>query len=70
MRSVLPSVSDAVHMYSQTGGRLQDPHQVGIDPLTTVKHDIRQLAFFEKYPSFQTIFSRLVNGDSTMFRDA
>ena len=68
--SLLPSVMDAVQEYQQAGGHLRDPHQVGMDPLSPAKQKIRKQAFSERYTSFQAIFSALVNGDSTMFRNA
>lgn len=69
---LLPSVQDAVQLYEQQEGQLWDPYQVGSDPLkgNAYKYGVRQEAFLEKYPSFQEIFSKLVNGDSTTFRDA
>ena len=69
--SVVPSVTDAVHMYQQMGGgHLQDPHQVRRDPLCPAKQELCKVAFCGSYPSFETIFSSLVNGDTTMFRNA
>ena len=66
----LPGVSAAIQMYQQAGGNLRDPHSVGTDALTDVKRGIRNQVFSGRYPSFELIFSRLVNGDSTMFRNA
>ena len=68
---LLPSTTDAVQRYQQ-GGQLTDPWQVGKDPLegNAYKYGIRQEAFLEKYPSFQNIFSKLVNGDKTTFKQA
>lgn len=66
---LLPSVADAVQQYEQQGGHLREPYQVGSDPLegNAYKYGVRQEAFLEKYPSFQDIFAKLVNGDSTTF---
>ena len=44
--SLLPSVSDAVQDYHQAGGHLQDPHLVGIDPLGSIKQEIRGTSIF------------------------
>lgn len=69
---LLPSTTDAVQWYQQQGGQLTDPWQVGKDPLegNAYKYGVRQEAFLEKYPSFQNIFSKLVNGDETTFKQA
>lgn len=71
-QGVLPSVEDAVQHYEQQGGQLRDPYQVGSDPLegNAYKYGVRQEAFVDKYSSFQDIFAKLVNGDSTTFKDA
>ena len=68
---LLPSVNESVRQYEHhTGGHLTDPYQFGEDPLHTdsCKQTIRKQTFYEKY-SFDTIFSRLVNGDTNDFRD-
>ena len=68
--SDLPGVSAANQMYQQAGGNLRDPHSVGTDTLTDVERGIRKQVFSGRYPSFGLIFSRVVNGDSTTFRNA
>ena len=69
---LLPSTTEAVQRYQQQGGQLTDPWQVGKDPLegNAYKYGVRQEAFLEKYSSFQSIFSKLVNGDQTTFKQA
>jgi len=69
---LLPSTTDAVQQYQQQGGQLTDPWQVGKDPLdgNAYKYGVRHEAFLKKYPSFQDIFSKLVNGDQTTFKHA
>lgn len=69
---LLPSTTDAVQLYHQRGGQLTDPYAVGRDPLEADAHKlgIRHEAFYEKYPTFQDVFSRLVNGDSRVFKNA
>lgn len=66
----LPTAAEAVSLYQQNGGHLTDPYQFGCDPLNgdLSKVRLRQEAFSEKYPSFNEIFSKLVNGDSTCFQ--
>ena len=71
-QQLLPSPADAVQQYQQQGGQLTDPWQVGKDPLDgkAYKYGVRHEAFLGKYPSFQDIFSKLVNGDSSIFKHA
>lgn len=59
-----------VDEYEQNGGRLTDPYQVGADPLNgnTRMSQLRSQVFSEKFPSFNDIFSRLVNGDRSSFQ--
>ena len=66
----LPTTVEAVHQYGQNGGRLTDPYQVGADPLNgnTRMSQLRSQVFSEKFPSFNDIFSRLVNGDRSSFQ--
>ena len=66
---LLPSTTDAVQQYQQQGGRLTDPWKDSLDG-NAYKYGVRQEAFLEKYPSFQDIFSKLVNGDQTTFKHA
>ncbi len=69
---LLPSVAGAVQQYQQHGGQLTDPWMVGKDPLdgNSYKYGVRHEAFSEKYPTFQDIFSKVVNGDRSTFEDA
>ena len=71
-QGILPNPIDAVQLYQQQGGYLRDPYQAGTDPLDgdAYRLGVRHEAFVEKYPSFQDIFSRLVNNDSTVFQKA
>ena len=71
-QSLLPSTDQAVQLYRGNGGRLTDPAPFGSDPLAS-NHDrqhIRDQAFRERFPSFDFVFHRLVNGDSSLFRQA
>ena len=69
---LLPSTSDAIQLYHQSGGQLTDPYAVGQDPLeaNALKLGIRHEAFYKKYPTFKIVFSSLVNGDSSIFKNA
>ena len=70
-QSLLWTPAEAVQMYRRSGGRITDPTGFGVDPLLTdtTKCGIRQQAFEERFPSFEPIFSSLVNGDDRLFRD-
>ena len=60
-------------MYSsETGGRISEESEFGIDPLKTnpEKSEIRRRSFMEVYPSFNDIFSNVINSNSLMFQDA
>lgn len=69
-QSDLPTTADAVQQYQQHGGRLTDPYHVGHDPLSgnSSRSQLRHQAFSDQYPSFGDIFSKLVNGDDTIFK--
>ena len=69
---LLPSTTEAVQRYQQQGGQLTNPWQMGKDPLegNAYKYGVRQEVFLEKYSSFQSTFSKLVNGDQTTFKQA
>lgn len=66
---VVYDASTAVQFYQQQGGHLRDPYQVGKDPLVdnTDKWEMRHQAFCESYPSFEDIFTKTVNSDSSVF---
>ena len=63
---LLPTSSAAVQLYEERGGRLREVSEFGRDPIAnnTDKYRIRMQAFTEKYPSFEYIFSSLVNGNT------
>lgn len=69
----LPSVSQAIQMYSsETGGRISKESGFGEDPLKDdlAKSEIRRQSFMAAYPSFNDIFSKVVNCNSVTFRNA
>lgn len=70
--SLLPSPTAAVQLYEQSGGRIRDPSEFGHDPIRSdvSKCSTRLQAFQERYPSFERIFSSLVNGSTDCFKSA
>ena len=68
----LPSSPQAVTMYREEGGRISDETYFGEDPIRsdTTKCSIRMRAFSERFPSFDTIFEELVNGNPSLFENA
>lgn len=68
----LPSSTQAVQMYTSSGGMLTEPSQFGTDPIahSVQKKFIRQTSFSHKYPSFDHIFNEIVNGNSLPFKTA
>ena len=69
---LLPTSIAAVQLYEERGGRLREVSEFGQDPIAnnTDKYRIRMQAFTEKYPSFEYIFSSLVNGNTVPFKNA
>ncbi len=61
----LPSPSDALILYQQNGGRIQEESTFGSDPLVldASKAQIRESSFKQMYPTLDPIFHRLVNND-------
>ena len=69
---LLPSTSQAAQLFETNGGSLTYSNSFGDDPLSDCaeKLQIREYAFFEKYPLFDDIFYNLVNGNDAVFRSA
>ena len=69
---LLPDPDLAVEMYRNHGGTLTDPAPYGNDPLPadSDKQRICADAFDKRYPSMNTIFHHLVNGNSSLFKEA
>ena len=69
---LLPSPTSAVELYEQSGGRIRDQSNFGIDPIAEnpTKCTTRLHAFYERFPSFEEIFSNLVNGSTRPFKNA
>ena len=70
--SLLPSPSAAVQMYEQSGGRIRETSEFGIDPIAEngTKCSTRLQAFQDRYPSFENIFSSAVHGSTDLFKEA
>ena len=70
----MPQPQQAADEYRMNGGRITDPDTCSTfkDPLLhdAAKVDIRLHAFLKRYPSFDTIFHNLVNGNKIMFKEA
>ncbi len=65
----LPSPSEALHLYQQNGGRIQEESSFGSDPIAgdSNKQQIRDTSYTQRNPPFDSVFSSLVNGDSAPF---
>ena len=68
--SLLPSTDQAIRLYERSGGRLSDPTPFGSDPLHGERREMRDQAFSRRYPSIDSIFHRLVNGDNLPYKQA
>ena len=66
--SLLPLTDQAVQLYESSGGRLSDPTPFGSDPLHGDRQEMRDRAFHQRYPLFDSIFHQLVNGDNLAFK--
>ena len=68
----LPTSAEAVRLYQEDGGRISDETHFGEDPISgdSTKFSIRMRAFTERFPSFDTIFENLVNGNPSLFENA
>uniref|UniRef100_A0A1X7TJY3 Integrase core domain-containing protein n=1 Tax=Amphimedon queenslandica TaxID=400682 RepID=A0A1X7TJY3_AMPQE len=60
--NLLPSSSQAVRIYTSSGGVLTEPYQFGIDPIahSVEKKSIRHMSFTQKFPSFDNIFHEIL----------
>lgn len=68
---LIPSLSEALHLYRTAGGLITEECSFGIDPLHTNpdKQNIRHAAFLNIY-QFSNIFGNVVQGDGSTFKDA
>lgn len=69
---MLPALDQATEAYRNNSGTLTDPAPYGCDPLEqdADKKRIRVQAFHDRFPSFEDILHNLVNGHSTVFKQA
>lgn len=66
------STEDAIAVYEDNGGRLTRPTSFGVDPLanhTDLKGQ-RLEEFHRQFPTFEHLFSQLVNNDPAPFAEA
>ena len=65
----LPSVLAAYQPYRSLGGNLTELHGFGVDPLEGIEH-LKQIRsdLLKKFPTFDSLFSSTVNGDSSPFK--
>lgn len=68
---VIPSPAEAVRMYEAHGGHITEESHFGKDPLANdaEKCTIREMAYMERYPSFEPAFHNIVNGNDALFRE-
>ena len=67
----LPTVMEAFNEYTTLGGILTEPHPFGKDPLenSPAFKQIRQDLFKERLPSLEPVFSSIVTGDNSKFKE-
>ena len=70
----VPTADEAVQLYEQDGGTLTLFGDFGVDPLGELddegKRQERVRLFAQRFPSFELLFHRLVNGNSSLFKEA
>ncbi|XP_070567389.1 uncharacterized protein [Ptychodera flava] len=70
--TLIPSVEEAVQLYEDEGGHLSREGYFGVDPLRDHPDKIvsREQRFTLRNPSFDHIFSELINGNTMPFENA
>lgn len=70
--AMIPSVEDAVQMYTDAGGHITHDSSFGIDPLASSDALInqRETEFIRDYPTFEEIYSNITNGDGSLMVSA
>ena len=70
----MPTADEAVLLYEQDGGTLTPFGDFGVDPLGELddegKRQERVRIFAQRFSSLEPLFHRLVNGDSSLFKEA
>ena len=70
--SLVPSVEDAIQMYTDAGGTITLNSSFGVDPLASSDALInqRETEFTQNNPSFDDIYSNVINGDGSFMAAA
>ena len=65
--SLVPSVEDAIQMYTDAGGTITRNSSFGVDPLASSDALInqRETEFTQNNPTFDDIYSNVINGDGS-----
>ena len=66
--AMIPSVEDAIQMYTDAGGTITRDSSFGIDPLASSDALInqRETEFIRDNPTFDEIYSNIINGDGSL----
>ena len=69
---MIPTVEDAIQMYTNAGGTITRDSSFGIDPLASRGALInqREREFTRNNPSFNEIYSNIMNGDRSLMVSA
>ena len=70
--AMIPSVEDAVQMYTDAGGNITRDSSFGIDPFVSSDALInqRETEFIRDNPTFDEIYSNTINGDGSLMVSA
>lgn len=70
--SLVPSVEDAIQMYTDAGGTITLNSSFGVDPLASsdVLINQRETEFTQNNPSFDDIYSNVITGDGSFMAAA
>ena len=66
--AMIPSIEDAIQMYTNAGGTITRDSSFGIDPLASSDALInqRETEFIRDNPTFHEIYSNIINGDGSL----
>lgn len=66
--AMIPSVEDAIQMYTDAGGTITRDSSFGIDPLASSDAliNLRETEFIRDNPTFDEIYSNIINGDGSL----
>ena len=70
--TIIPSVDNAVQMYTAAGGTITRECSFGIDPLANdgIRTHRRDIEFTRDNPPFHEIYSNVINGDGSLMKSA